>query len=201
MDMDIGEKAQRLVRDNVIYCVSGLIYDLRSVAEQLDDYDTYLNLVSGRPDYEQAASEFVTEDADLDQLEEIADNFGYWADVVLESVGYDFTEPPEVDEEEVDFDDYLDADPKRWETLRHAVWKLVDDFAWVCNHYALDPDCLEVYEHWIVSSWFGEKLKDKGEVVEGYMGLTVWGRTCTGQAIVMDELIQQIAKELWYAYR
>ena len=36
-----------------------------------------------------------------------------------------------------------------------------------------------------------------GEVVGGVCGLTVWGRTCTGQAIALDYLWQQKAAEMW----
>ena len=49
--------------------------------------------------------------------------------------------------------------------------------------------------------WLGDKLLEKGErVVKDFYGLTIWGRTCTGQAISMDSVIQAIAKEIG-AYR
>lgn len=54
----------------------------------------------------------------------------------------------------------------------------------------------EVYEHWIVSSWFAGKLKEQGESVGELFGLTIWGRTTTGQAISMDSVIQQIAANM-----
>ena len=54
----------------------------------------------------------------------------------------------------------------------------------------------EVFEHWIVSSWFAGKLKEQGESVGELFGLTIWGRTTTGQAIAMDSVIQQIAANM-----
>jgi len=51
---------------------------------------------------------------------------------------------------------------------------------------------LEVYEHWIVSDWLGRQLVKRGEIVGEFMGLTIWGRTCTGQAVYLDEVIQDI---------
>ncbi len=55
----------------------------------------------------------------------------------------------------------------------------------------------EVFEHWLVSSWLGKKLKEKGETVEeDFMGLVVWCRCTTGQAIYIDYVIQQIYNEL-----
>jgi hypothetical protein len=61
--------------------------------------------------------------------------------------------------------------------------------------YDDEEDCYrEVYEHWIVSSWLGDKLEERGEkVIRNLFGLqAVWCRTTTGQAIAMDEVIQNI---------
>jgi len=49
--------------------------------------------------------------------------------------------------------------------------------------YEKDLDCenIEAYEHWIVTSWFADKLKDQGEmVIDDFLGLTIWGRGCSG---------------------
>ena len=54
----------------------------------------------------------------------------------------------------------------------------------------------EVYEHWIVSDWLATKLEEKGETIErDFHGLTVWGRCCTGQAILLDRVICDIYDE------
>lgn len=60
-------------------------------------------------------------------------------------------------------------------------------------------DCFEenqaaqdIFEWWIVSNWLANKLKGQGEpILENDFG-TWWGRTCTGQAIYMDEVINDI---------
>jgi hypothetical protein len=63
----------------------------------------------------------------------------------------------------------------------------------VCDGENLEPEYHEIYEHWIVSDWLADKLLDRGEtVVKDFMGLTVWGRCTTGQAISMDSVIQDI---------
>ena len=55
----------------------------------------------------------------------------------------------------------------------------------------------EVFEHWIVSDWLADKLIAKGEtVVKDFHGLTIWGRCCTGQAILLDGVIREIYLEL-----
>lgn len=56
-----------------------------------------------------------------------------------------------------------------------------------------EPETKEIFEWWSVTAWLGEKLNDMGEAVlkndYGYW----WGRTCTGQAIILDGTIQKIA--------
>jgi len=54
----------------------------------------------------------------------------------------------------------------------------------------------EIYEWWAVSSWFGEKLRERGQPVIDAWGKAYWGRTCTGQAISLDGCIIGIAKEM-----
>ena len=66
-----------------------------------------------------------------------------------------------------------------------------------CDHIGLDPHTNEAYEHWIVSDWLADKLEAHGEmVIRDFMGLTIWGRTCSGQAIACDWVIQQIYSEM-----
>jgi hypothetical protein len=53
----------------------------------------------------------------------------------------------------------------------------------------------EIYEWWVVSNWLAEKLEEKGEpILKNEYGIW-WGRTCTGQAIYIDDVILEIAKE------
>lgn len=54
----------------------------------------------------------------------------------------------------------------------------------------------EIFEWWIVSEWLADKLKAHKEVIinDGYN--TIWGRTCTGQAILLDGVINEICSEL-----
>lgn len=54
----------------------------------------------------------------------------------------------------------------------------------------------EIYEHWAVSDFLARRLEGKGERVFDLCGLQVWGRSCTGQAILLDSVIKQIATEM-----
>jgi hypothetical protein len=66
-----------------------------------------------------------------------------------------------------------------------------------CEANHLDPHHNEIYEHWIVSAWLADHLEDRGEVIErDFYSLTVWGRACTGQAILLDDVICSIYDEV-----
>lgn len=70
-----------------------------------------------------------------------------------------------------------------------------DDLLSVCCQYN-DDDPTEALEHWIVSDWLAEKLAEHGEMTGKILGLTIWGRTCSGQAVSMDWVIQSIAAKM-----
>jgi hypothetical protein len=57
-------------------------------------------------------------------------------------------------------------------------------------------DRREIYEWWFVSSWFYGQLRKKGEPVMDSDYGYLWGRTCTGQAISLDAIIEEIYDEL-----
>lgn len=63
-----------------------------------------------------------------------------------------------------------------------------------CQEHAQDNPA-EVYEWWRVSSWLCDQLHAIGEVTidNGYGHW--WGRTCTGQGLLMDGTIQKVAAQ------
>lgn len=71
------------------------------------------------------------------------------------------------------------------------------DAASVLYATELDPEEREVYEHWAVTDWLGKKLEARGEKVDfDFAGLTIWGRTTTGQSISMDSVMSDICEAL-----
>lgn len=68
-----------------------------------------------------------------------------------------------------------------------------------CDKYVLESyteeDTNEAYEWWFVSGWFANKLLEHGEMVI-QNGHNVWGRGGTGQAILLDWVVAQIAIEM-----
>jgi len=72
--------------------------------------------------------------------------------------------------------------------------KSLQDFCY-SNH--VEPDQNEIYEHWIVSEWLANRLEERGEVIDrDFYGLAIWGRACTGQAILLDNVICSIYDEV-----
>jgi len=53
----------------------------------------------------------------------------------------------------------------------------------------------EIFEYWAISDWLGDRLKEEDEIVFEMLDFTVWGRKCTGQAIKLDNVIQEIAEK------
>jgi len=55
----------------------------------------------------------------------------------------------------------------------------------------------EALEHWLVSTWLANRLREEGEMVIEFLGLTIWGRTTSGQAIYIDSVIEDIYNKNW----
>jgi hypothetical protein len=72
--------------------------------------------------------------------------------------------------------------------------KYIDDLQAVSAQYNEEGDIeREAYEHWIVSDWLADKLEERGEmIVRDFLGLTIWGRCTSGQAILLDGVICDI---------
>jgi len=215
--MENQDKATRLVEREIYCCVSTLMSAVLAASRSMPykefrdefciDEDDLLSLFQS-PNYEEAARQFVMDDADVDQLKEVADENGYWDDVLDACL-------PEL-EGDLDpenegrwtflgagesFEDEDEAREAAIESvlpeIREAVWAITTNYEEVCSTYNLDYEYDEVYEHWVVSDWLAKKLSKRGEVTGEVAGLTVWGRGCSGQSISMDWVIQEIAAETY----
>ena len=56
----------------------------------------------------------------------------------------------------------------------------------------------EIYEWYLVTDWLADQLAEHGEPVirNGEICGSLWGRTCCGQMIICDGVIEQIASDL-----
>lgn len=83
------------------------------------------------------------------------------------------------------------------ERIGPATWAC-DSWEAICLEFDIEPYEREVFEHWAVSEWLADKLIAKGERVDkDFACLNVWARTTTGQAISMDSVIETICKETY----
>lgn len=159
---------QNILRDfvgkNVVYCVSCLISDLAKW-DGNDEYETILDLCSPVQDWESALSEASETDAD-------------WCDVAN---ALDVSIPEGTSESVA-----LAAIRLAYESGDITAQE-------ACEEARIDPQEREIYEHWIVDSWFAKRLEEHGEKIGKVHGLTVWGRPTTGQAILLDYVIAEIA--------
>ena len=181
---DSGENQRicgKLVDREVLHCISSTVDLLLRHAEDLDPDVTTEELMdlSVAKDYEEAGREHVTDTMDRDDLIEWLSNNGH--DLPNEFGELD-------DAEELDAGGKLTDDE-----LRKMVLDKCDDWEEFCQEHDVEPHENEVYEHWAVTSWFARRLSECGEVTGDLLDFRVWGRTCTGQAIKMDYVIQRIA--------
>lgn len=217
----LQELGGRLVDREVRYCVSSLMPDLttlvsgasQAVLNQVSVTYEDMIALNRRIDYDEAAEAHIDDCDDLDDLENMAGFVGDWSDA-LRAAGYDTDNAPfkpfDTDDPEAEPEQYDDPADYLWdleeeecnkflESLRTYIKEHIDDHETFCLEFDVDADEYEneVYEHWVVSSWLADKLAERGEATREVCGVTIWGRCCTGQAIGMDYVIQQIAAELW----
>ena len=208
------ELARRLVDREVYYCVSSLVSTLSVLAQNcgftvlrdecLSWEDDILPLLEWI-DYDEALRQYVMDDADLDDLESLVEECGYWNNLV-DASGYttylsEFDPTPEKGEAD-EFSEWIDAEQGRESKFREAVADFLlanGDAQELCQTFDVCTDDYrgDVYEHWIVSRWLAARLESRGEVTGEICNLVIWGRTCTGQSISLDRVIQNIAIELW----
>ncbi len=73
-----------------------------------------------------------------------------------------------------------------------------DDLKTFCDdfEYEYEDQAHEIFEWWAVSSYLFDKLKAEGYPVVECGTLYIWGRTTTGQAILLDGVITRICADM-----
>lgn len=73
----------------------------------------------------------------------------------------------------------------------HAACEYCD---WTGGSDELATELQDIFEWWSVSGWLCERLKEEGcPVIEDQ---NLWGRTCTGQSITLDGVIEKIFNDV-----
>jgi hypothetical protein len=169
--------AQRLVRQEIVCCVSSLVYSMTQHVDEMGrefqqdlgfGYDEAAHLWERAPDaddYRDAVPSGV--DVSVEEEE------GGWNYLIA----YEGDDPDDA-QRAGGFDSEIEAYREAFDAMRED-----------------QPSGGEIYEHWIVSDWLAGKLEARGETVARDVlgGMTIWARPTTGQAIAMDAVIQTIA--------
>lgn len=161
-EREFQRKCDAVVHQQVHYCVSTLVSELASNEKYADEL---LPVLTG--DDWQSAAESGVDDLDEHECREELDDVG---------------------------EEYKD-DASLVILQRHVYDAIGDsiDAQEFCERHKLDPETHEALEHWCVSDWLAGKLEEQGEMVlDDFYGLTIWGRTTSGQSISMDGCIRAI---------
>lgn len=206
-----SKNAERLVDREIYYCLSSLaedcfnadIFNYGDIANltiyrlSLHDKEvtcTEDGLEDYRVDYEERLSEAEDEllqaKEDLEFYQENFDTLEMEQDSMSERdpMYEDICKRRDAAEKELEEQENL------VEELQKTFDKLQEDVD-IINDPELEDN--EIFEWWIVSDWLARKLEAKGEAILWDDRVTLWGRGCTGQAIYMDWVIQQIADECY----
>lgn len=198
-EREVSRQNQRicsqLVEREVLCCLSGLVHQMAQQERFFDDsgYDYYEDLM---PLLEQEDWKEAFEDAGYEVIEGPDGNF----------YAINTREYPKNLEDFEEFEPHQDhfeepvTQEEQYIAYLAANGKEIDEpdgFREACEVVGIDePYRHEAYEHWAITPWFGEKLKEHGEMVGELFNLTIWGRCTTGQAISMDGVIREIASEM-----
>lgn len=170
------EDLRRLVEREVIYCVSHLVSMLASTAGALPARRS--GLVSNVEELGALCEQAFELSCPIEDYEEAA----------LQEGAKIFERAPG---EWIVLDQ---PDTRLWDEIYESREDAARAF---CEVHDLEPYQREVYEHWVVTEWFGRELEAHGEKVDfDFAGLTVWARTTTGQAIYTDSVIAEIYRGL-----
>lgn len=161
------QRAERIVRQEVNCCLSALVSTLAKNAFAFERTDG-----ANRTDV-QELSDLAEQAAELaspvDDYEEAAVQAGF----------------------------VFDKDNERWSDPEHVAKFQYMTARDACDNNNIEPYQREVFEFWAISDWLGRKLEAKGEKVDfDFAGLVVWARCTSGQAIAIDSVIEDIAKDL-----
>jgi hypothetical protein len=201
------------VSRNIGECVSSLMSDVGQNLEQCSrifdfDYDEALGWFQSE-DYEYVVDSLI-DDADLDDLETIADMVGDWEDAIADVPTAVQTEDDPDEEvwvipslgisEDTEDDANQEALDRTIKEIRAKVKAMITsdaEYTEIGQHFNQECDYTEVYEHWTIPErWTAELLRDHGQVVFDFGGLTIWGRSTTGQSISIDGVIRRIVSNL-----
>lgn len=177
--------AERYLERDIVYCQSYLVEELMSSGADGFSLEEVVNLY---PDPEEWTVEQCRE-----YLEDRGESTDYLPDPLtmdreeleeaLEGVSLGFFAVDGVDE------------PFRARLLKAMNEEEVDGVEEWRDAVRDNSEAAEVYEWWLVTDWLADKLEDAGEPILRAANCAWWGRCTTGQSIILDGTLQNIAKQ------
>ena len=190
-DLSENERQQqcgRMVEQEVYACVSMLVGTLR----HLDAFDT--DIMQFFDAELEMSSYYEYDDLRDDLIRQARKEIAALTETLI-----DYEEGDDKDELQEKLDEQItaladlpryDVDLENWIEDNEGIFDNLPDFE-SCRRDR------EIYEYWIVSDWLAEKLRARGEFVGDLCDLNVWGRTTSGQAILLDYVINQIRRSVY----
>lgn len=105
---------------------------------------------------------------------------------------------------EHEFDDEEEANELAVVSVQAAIAAAIMDLASddgeikeIAEGLGIDPDTYDVYEYYSIESYhLKEWLQANGELVFTLAGFDIWGRTCTGQSVSMDDWVERYLQDI-----
>lgn len=172
-EVNFQRTCSEFVRQHVHCCISMLVHSLNQnyeAAQALEVDEEELRDLSVQEDWKEPVEDFLRQDWDRTQLAEALEDAGFQV--------YDSE----------DKEALLTAYLQHLETEKE-----LQNFA---ESNGVEPHTIEAYEHWVVDDLLAYQLEQRGEMISrDFLGMTVWGRPTTGQAIAMDYVIRDIVEK------
>ncbi len=100
---------------------------------------------------------------------------------------------PLLDYEEAARYQFTEDSPGQWHRISYPDDTFSGTAEELCETYGIDPYEREIFEHWSISRPLADDLAELGERIDtDFAGMCVWGRTTTGQGIVMHSIIAAV---------
>ncbi len=175
------------VNREIIYCCSSLITELNRILPDNNEYYEDLLNLSFKKSYNYNFHSYYCDELNRELYRVVCERPG-------EPISYVWVHESNYDLEIGEDDDIKDAILEEYfKTIGLSYLKTKFDLLEEEEEPEFEEEIEEVLEHYIVTNWLAEKLEAKNEVVcFNFMGFTIWGRTTSGSAIYMDEVIQEI---------
>lgn len=165
-------------KENLIY---GYPQEIHDVAENIINNDIYTSA-------SYMVSELSQNDSYIDELIQVSVKDDY------ETALFDWWNNEADAKDKAELLEYAQISDENCKTIKDLLQGDVQD---LCDYERIEPHQVEALEHWLVSDWLAEQLEKQGEMVlRDFLGFNIWGRTCCGQAIILDGTIQRIAEGL-----